>query len=340
MTRPLGITLSFHRCSRPAAAVLSLVLLSAAQAFGQSGADVKVVRGIARAMMKNVKGPASESEISAARIFVITTDRAAGQEVINKQFANRKDVSLVDTEEQAREQLTAQFNKIPTGQGLVAGTFEITFGPFRPRTNADRIQEAANKRDDAEKNVLVKDVRIHFHTMDDDREGGIVQVDIRSPNGREFLHIFPEYPAWKPYRKHEVIVELNKAIPLEGLVARITLTEANEVNIAWTFEALIELRDPAGKTVARFFKYRYLDTTGPGYPRSDFVTIKGTTNLSKWKVTATGLATNRQRFSAAGEFYDKEYGRGNLRMRLYFLAALQKLTMRENTIEYTYEEIK
>jgi hypothetical protein len=146
----------------------------------QTAGGIQVVQGIATAKIKNVKGPPEESEIGTARIFVISRDRAAGQALIQERFSGRRDVSLVESEEQARALLTAQFNKIPTGRGLVPGTFRIRFPAYKSGTNADRIAEFAKKFTP----VLAKNPATRVRVLlacDTDAERGIapgVKVDL------------------------------------------------------------------------------------------------------------------------------------------------------------------
>jgi hypothetical protein len=138
----------------------------------------------------------------------------------------------------------------------------------------------------------VKDIRIHFHTTRDDREGGIVKVELFDPAGQTvfFSHGFPEYPPWEPNSKHEVVVPVNRKLPLSGLRARITLTDENEVDIT------CDLRGPAisGECFAAPFNRR---GSGSGCPttRSGKAASRAATGNGPASARATGGPRHRRK---------------------------------------------
>lgn len=189
--------------------------------------------------------------------------------------------------------------------------------------------------------ILVNDARVFFQTLHDDREGGIVTVTLIDPNNQPILdlHTFPEYPEWKQNRSSEAIAPVSRQLTLDDLRVRVSLTEANEVNISWTFEANIELRDAAGSVLSRFARRGFLNTTGKGFPRTDTTVIDRTPTLTKWRVTARGRCSNGQTLTVTETAYLKEEARKMAELALYHLAGQLYISVIAGTETYEYAEI-
>lgn len=119
----------------------------------------------------------------------------------------------------------------------------------------------------------VSDLHIRFDTTADDREGGVAKVEIWDTRAKRvvFTHSFNEKPEWRRQTPTEATPKINTALSLNDVAVRVTLTEAREKNISWTFHIKVELRAPGGGVLARFGKdHVKLDTTGKRYPGSDY----------------------------------------------------------------------
>jgi hypothetical protein len=105
-----------------------------------------------------------------------------------------------------------------------------------------------------------------YHITTDDREGGIVKNDFFSNEGTKFAEVpsFSEYPAWKPNQKVTIHHKFDPPIPLRDQMAfaRVSLTEANEINVGWNFEATLTLTTNTGRMIVFEGKNLRLDTTG------------------------------------------------------------------------------
>ena len=122
--------------------------------------------------------------------------------------------------------------------------------------------------------MLIENVFIQFHTTTDDREGGIVTVQILHNSQPIFTYGYSEYPAWGENTDNKVTVPVNRDMPVVGLVARITLTDANEKNIGWNFNVYIRFLAPGGPIAARITGLNLrLDTTPYPYPASVHVDV-------------------------------------------------------------------
>lgn len=84
---------------------------------------------------------------------------------------------------------------------------------------------------------LVSQVRMKFHTTNDDREGGIVRVEIWSvPQGQPARIVasyeFAEKPVWKDRSPAQQSIRVNRFLPVNTLVARVILRDAREHDIS------------------------------------------------------------------------------------------------------------
>lgn len=105
---------------------------------------------------------------------------------------------------------------------------------------------------------------LHFHTTNDDREGGVVTVEIQA-NRTTFLRTSaPEYPKWRDKSRHTLKPGFGNGIPLPNgpLVAIVKLTEAREKNIGWNFNTTLTLITNRGRRITFQQNGVRLDTTG------------------------------------------------------------------------------
>jgi hypothetical protein len=131
---------------------------------------------------------------------------------------------------------------------------------------------AANSQAQAQ-TAFVKEMKLEFKTTTDDREGGVVEVEIWHNGKVVASHSVCEKPVWNKGNCSQITIPINRTMPCQGLTARIKLKDATECNIRWKFHATIELKNAFG-TVASFVRNNaILDTTGRGRGRSDYLDI-------------------------------------------------------------------
>ena len=111
---------------------------------------------------------------------------------------------------------------------------------------------------------------LHFNTTSDDREGGVVKVEFYSNEATKFAEVgpLPEKPEWGEGDRRTISHKFPTPIPLPDRVAfaRISLTEAEETNIGWNFEATLILKTDRGRSIVFEGKDLRLDTADTRRP--------------------------------------------------------------------------
>ncbi|MBV8077101.1 MAG: hypothetical protein JO284_11915, partial [Planctomycetaceae bacterium] len=123
----------------------------------------------------------------------------------------------------------------------------------------------------------IVEAELHFDTMSDDREGGVVKVEFYSNEATKFAEVgpLPERPEWGEGDRRTISHKFTTPIPLPDRVAfaRISLTKAEETNIGWNFEATLTLKTDRGRSIVFEGKDLRLDTTGKRRPRTATLNI-------------------------------------------------------------------
>jgi hypothetical protein len=116
----------------------------------------------------------------------------------------------------------------------------------------------------------IVEAELHFHTTSDDREGGVVKVEFYSNEATKFAEVgpLPEKPEWGKGDRRTVCHTFPTPIPLPDRVAfaRISLTEGEETNMGWNFEATLTLKTDRGRSIVFEGKDLRLDTAGKRRP--------------------------------------------------------------------------
>jgi len=119
------------------------VSMAAGQTDIQPPPGVRVVIGSAEADAIGAKG--ARQRVGVGRIIIEAADTATGEAFQQQQFPGNTSVWLVETEEQAKQELTTLFNEAHKNERIVPGTLRISFGPYRKGSMIERIGDFARK---------------------------------------------------------------------------------------------------------------------------------------------------------------------------------------------------